>query len=667
MKTLFTSRINFDLIRFHFKRLKALTFVFTVLLFTTFPIPVIIKRLNIYYSPTELFGVNAAVGTLAFITMGLMIIAPFIFFHYLFSSRAVDVYHALPIRRRDLFITYIVTAALAVLIPFALTYFTGYILTFLLFANPFTSLHIFTFMRLVVIFISISALTVFVIMNTGTLSDAIIYTGILSIAPFVAYAAIQFFAGRFITGFASGSGDILPFISPHLAVLAVIVPMGLSVDPSIISSYWFIISIIIYVVSIWLYERRRSERTEEPFTNRVFFSLITSLFTAILLVGLIAFWSTVNTIDASFLSPRVITIPILLAFVVYVLLNIIKNRSTRKFKEVTRNYAIMVVTTLVILSTFYFTNGFGFTERIPDSKDIESIQISESSIAQIPFIGMTSTNKLILNDPESIRQFVVFHEDIVGRIDSKRGLVSDNAYELTDPNADYNNYVSLEFAYVLTNGSRMSRAFLVHNSLLDTLLPIAFTTEVQSQVNPILSGKYYPDYVEFFSPSFSTRYTFTGKLDELVEIYRQEISNYTVDDYTKNGGYLKYILAYGSDDRIFQLNIDERHTRTLQYLETHLIDPIDTEFTFQRFIAPIEDPEFHYYNPISGYVRKTNVWDISSSISESLTLTTADAKKLDTQLKAYAYSENRYDTLLIYSFSDDIAHYFSVQLPIIPN
>ncbi|WZU01771.1 hypothetical protein MGH68_01120 [Erysipelothrix sp. D19-032] len=252
--------------------------------------------------------------------------------------------------------------------------------------------------------------------------------------------------------------------------------------------------LLLIFVSIYLYQIRKSEKTEQPFTNRVFFSLITSLFTKIV-TGWFDRVRAILTNVNHFLSPFVIILPILLCYVIYVLLNIIKNRSTRNIREITRNYGIVVLVTIVTCAFIFVSNGYGFTTRVPHVENVERIKISGSTVAQLPF-GEGSTKDIFITSDEGINDFVAFHQSIVDDFEKDASVLSYRDI-FTEPGQSP--YALLKFSYNLDNGSQMNREFFVRKDKLDPLFSMMHTSETLIQINPLSRPRFNPTAMQIFN------------------------------------------------------------------------------------------------------------------------------------------------------------------------
>nr|WP_252968869.1 hypothetical protein [Erysipelothrix rhusiopathiae] len=97
MKTLINSRINFDYLKFNFKKYKGLLLFYTILLMTSFPIPTLIRWIQ---TPDRYHYENYSTGSVyvpIIITIFLSIVTPMILFNYLSSKKSVDVFHSYPL------------------------------------------------------------------------------------------------------------------------------------------------------------------------------------------------------------------------------------------------------------------------------------------------------------------------------------------------------------------------------------------------------------------------------------------------------------------------------------------------------------------------------------------------------------------------------------------
>ncbi len=571
MKDLCKSRIRSSLLIFQLKRFKVLIAVFTALFMATFPIPLLLRSTDIYSQISE----NTMPATIIFLLLVVVVIAiitPYMYFNYLFSKNSIDTFHSLPIKRRDLYITNLLSSIITVLIPFTIAYVLGIIVGSLRLNLILSSFYLLSYIRMVVIITSIIIITIYIIMNTGTLSDSIIYTGILFVLPFIAFVAIQFFANSYIVGYQFNSVEYLSLISPHYALFEIVTTYSENYRPDVISSVWFLLSVGIAAFSVNLYKTRPSEKTEEPFTNRYFFTFVSSLFTGIFLIFVTSIWSSFSN-SSNLLAINNLIIPVLISCIAYFILNIIKNRSTRGSLQTLRNFSIVTVLTFALCYGYVFTGGLGYIDRIPDKEDINNIVLNVDSFYEVP-ITPQQGGKLVIDDPENIDTFRSLHKSILDayRNDDTSVLLNNNSFL----GYNYNDYSNFEFTYHLNEKSSISRSYMVRKDLIRSLAKIGYSKKQMIKM-PLFNPDYKVDTVTVFNGTLTKKLDFKGQNKELAIHYLKDLQNIQGDTLLSSPSPIVYTIFYNSykiNDRYpaqsySSLAIDERMTETIQYLESN--------------------------------------------------------------------------------------------------
>lgn len=569
MRELCKSRINSKYLVFQIKRFRVLIAIFTVLFSATFPIPLFLRKDVGFYDHTMI----GFLVFLLFVTTIISMIVPFMYFSYLFSKNSVDTYHSLPIRRRDLYITNIVASFFTVLIPFTIAYFSGYLVAFLRFNEVFDTIfgtyELFTFIRLSVLILSIIIATTYVIMNIGTLSDAIIYTGLLFVLPFLAFVAIQFFADSYIVGYTFNSVDILSLISPHFSLFEVTGKVSAVYRSDAIASYWFLVSIVLSAITVTIYNRRPSEKTEEPFTNRYFFTIVTSVFTGIFLVALISLWTSFSYYE-ELLSLRNLTIPVIISGITYFILNIIKNRSTKGSIVTLRNFLIVSGVTFAFCYTVVITDGFGYVYRIPSQRSIEQVELNQGYLSDFPYF-LSSGKPMVIKDSKNIETFMTIHRNVLDAYKEDHSSIAlsrrfNNSY-------NFNDYTTFSFSYTLNGGTKVKRSYTVKKALISDLVAITLSKE-QIQENPFFDPKFSIQNVNFFNGTMTKEYSFKGSYKDLTIHFLKDAQSIDEEDYSTQGNAVRYAIKYRGESNQYwssgYLVIDDRMTETLAYLNDNL-------------------------------------------------------------------------------------------------
>lgn len=657
MKTLFSSRINFKFLKYLFAKNKMFLSIFSILLISLFPIPIIMRIVTrgIAYNDTTLLSFMAFFIPVTMILFGCI---PFLFFNYLFSSRSVDTYHSLPIKRSDLFITLACAAFLFSVIPFTIAYTSGYLVAYFTGLIPMASAHFTLYIRLVIMFSTLTAISVLVIMNTGTISDALIYTGIISLLPFLAFTALNFFSLKYIFGFSSGITEFLILTSPHFATIELLTRFEGSYAPNIIASFWLLITIILTSVSICIYQKRQSEKSGHPFTNQFFFPSIASFFTGILLITFVSIWSSLDYAytTVSIFNIRILLIPLLITLIIYILLSVIKNRSTKNMPRILKQYAIISVTTLFICFLFIQTGGFGYEKKLPNKANIVSVTLSNgNNIAPLSIDGY----QVQFKDKENIDRVYALHSKIVNEYRSDETKVLEfNDYSYTE-------FTEVQISYKMSNGSSMSRTYFLNYKVIEELEDALFSKEVISK-NDFYDAKIQIGNLSIYNASLTQGYTFTGNTTELRTAYLSDTANYTSDDWVRNGTELEYVIQYTVETALQrQIMVDSRMVSTLKYLQENTVENnVDLELSYIYY--PKEKTENRaFYDPFHGfYIGPTRYSSFPITEDSFTQIDLNDAKQYTDRIVAYGYNGDTYDVLNV-SGADSFGNYFDFWLPVV--
>lgn len=483
-------RLKLNLMAYHIKRQKNFLFIFFILTAATFPVPVLIRLLTrhnvVHETVNALPSFYSNLAFLLFVTVILMMIVPFIFFDYLFSKRSVDVFHSLPIKRSDLFNTYALLSYLFVWIPFALSYWIGTLILMVGFKTPPNSYMITTFFQISAILFATQVPTNFVIMNTGTLADGLIYTSLFFIIPFIGFGAFQTFSTRFIFGIGSLSlSKYITFISPVFALVTAPFKMFENITFTGAAAYWLIAATCLQLISRRLYKQFKSENSQKPFTNQWFFPFVASLFVCFLLVFALSLNDYENIKGImNFIAPQALLIPVLVSYVIYVLLDFVRLRSARSIKKTTRNYGIVLVTTIAISMLLYSTQGFGYAWKLPQKKSIQSVSITVSSYTTplLPeFINADSSNyspdtEYRFQSPKGIDVVYSIHEKLVDALHDNFSIFKSNKEPETFDSSE------ITLTYYLERSGKSTRTFTLPPEAYQWLTALYDTPEIQEMM-----------------------------------------------------------------------------------------------------------------------------------------------------------------------------------------
>lgn len=618
--------INIEFLKYNLKKNMLYFLIFGLLLFAVFPLPIIITKINnpqygIGYNmqyPPVISG-NVYVFTTMIVILTLL--TPFILFNYLTSKKSIDVFHALPIKRKELFLTTVLTGTLLIIIPGTINYFLGHGL-FNVFYNVSGPSMFYDFFVIMLFAIVIQSISTFVILNTGTLTDSLIHTGILVFLPFGIFFVIVMFTNEFLFGLGGLSDQILKVMTPLYAIYNTLFE-GASQYQLLI--YWTALYVIFMMIQTNIYMKRKSERSEEPFTNKFYFPIITAVFTGLIFIminaGYSAFRYRSGMSIQSFFAVDSIFLALILTFVGYTILNVFKNRSTKYFLTTLKNYVIIVLVATILSVTTIQTQAFGLVWRVPNASNIESIEIYDHELYNAhPILSHsehTYGSKIVeINDESIIDMFTKVHKSINQKVKRENtflrtgdvsGLITNN-YACT-----FDDVIYLEFTYHLKNGREVAYSLEVPTELLLEFTALLDVPEYHAFTNPILNEeidiKTITIYNDLMDREIASGFQSTGKeiQENLIRVYNQDLESLNADDLVKGKSTLKYMIAYEVDSKFETeivssnaqdnnrfsglLLVDDRFVNTVAY-----IDSLNTNsFENTQFMYRLERED-------SGYV-----------------------------------------------------------------
>lgn len=612
--------INKNLFKFNFKKDKSYLLIYGLLFLAVFPLPVLVTKINMgnaYYD--NISGLSSYIIFAILIAILLVLITPFIQYNYLFSKKSVDVYHAIPVKRSELFVTQFISSLILVLIPFTINYFLGNILIMTLF-NTKVDFMFQNYLSTIFFLLIIQSLSTFIILNTGTLLDSLIHTIIFLIYPFFIFLTLNAFSDRFLFGLNGIPADGLRRLSPLYAIFYV-----LNKDPFPISLiiYWAIIFLGFFLVQKRMYLKRKSEKSEEPFTNDWYFPVSANIFTGFMFVFINVVYNSVNNLNersiSSFFSIDALLISIILTFVGYAFLNLFRYRSTKFLKKTIKDYIVIVLISSLLSTLVIGTQYFNRVWKVPKANEIQSIEFDSNELYWInPILNPRSnhyTNNIV-DDQEFIVTFVKFHNSINNKIRKQKqfyrngnpeGLINQSLSDIQ------NETINFTFTYNLKNGKRLNRNLNIPRSLFVDNFILKSNYKYQSLIHPILSSKYSIQDVKLYNNILSEYVILDSEnIKKLRNEYEKDLNRLDLSELIYNKSHLRYIIKYSYTDKDFTqvldyMFIDERFSNSITFLNSLFIDPITEPNTFYQYPdnnhdsfnnGPIQFESFSFYGEI---------------------------------------------------------------------
>lgn len=621
MRDLLSSRVRWKLLKYTVSKQRNFLIIFTLLLSITFPVPVIVNKLT---NPNSIMNQNIGLSNdylilLSLMTIALLTIVPFLFFNYLTTKKSVDFIHSLPISRKDLWATNTVASFMFVLVPFTVAYWTGQIAVYSLFDVTFQMSHVLYYLRSILFFFALMAPTIFVIMNTGTTSDSIIYTIILFVAPFIIYGAFEIFSSMYVIGFSSfSSSNTLAFMSPAYAYFLSMNEIFTPSDINFFTAFWIFGSIFLYSLIIRLYNSWKSEKSEEPFNNPLFFPFVTYLFIAFLLIFSMSLFSLDTNSRFKFLAFQNLIIPILITYIVFAVLDFIRLRNIRQLKVTSKRYFIILVTTLSLATLAFVTQGFGYAWNLPDRNRITSVSVQvyggDNPLFQdyLPKIKLEST--------KDIDDIYAIHQKIVNEFKRLNGFFPDV------PNMQYssNNY-SFNINYKLVNGRTQSRDFTLSDKDVALFASLFNVKEYLYTTNPILDPVTEITELRLFNDTMDKEYNLSNNdLITLRTLYWEDYNNLKKPSFFTTDETLKYVILYQvPNSDIKQFTVDGSFPKVSAFLSEKSFKS-NTDFKFYVSNDGIDLKYFNY-----GYSKKINNYNFDYNAFQESQLTELKPSQLE--------------------------------------
>lgn len=360
---------------------------------------------------SEIFCTFAAVSVLALMAAVFSgIIAPFKKFRYLYSINDNDVFSALPVSDRQLFLAdflsgltvytgpYIVSAALALIIVCASpgsVLDTSYVNDILVFHQPHdlpASFLAVLSVQLLITMVMLYALTVLLITCCGTLTASLICTAAGNILLFVSPAVTGFMTeSRMINHFVfedTGYYNYL-FISERICpaggfahILLYLRDMIFYEELRTGQADWFIWSVLSVTVftsaAFILFMKRKSEDVSKPFVFPAVFHILSVLLISTVCLVTDIFSSTVFHLDQEPHPLKFILNPLLISGIIYCVIIIIKNKGKTIRKNIRKEILLWFTASVSSVAIFFIcelTNGFGMLFYIPDPSDVAYAEI----------------------------------------------------------------------------------------------------------------------------------------------------------------------------------------------------------------------------------------------------------------------------------------------------
>jgi len=459
------------------KRYKSIWILYTLLSFLLLPFSMVLTYISTgdTYVATEVF--------FHALTIIMSVILPLILFNYINNKQAIDVFHSLPVKRKNLYWGNYLFGLAVLLIPYILFITASVLMRGWLSGDFSLEIDYFVLTAGVITFYSTM---IFIITNCGTVFESITYFGIMHAGyPLLVLAFFEFI--DYITfGYASYA---LTSLQEWLFRLAPVVQI-FDIRPNwdnynfINLSILLLISVVFSILGSVLYNKRKSESAGQSFAFMPLFyigSIIVSLTVAL---GFVLIFEAKGIYSYIF--------GVVFGLICYIILDTIRNRGFKKILSTLKTGISMSAVMVLLFVTCNVTNTFGYETYLPKSDEVRYVTVSWGGSAGA--LGNSAlSSDVIIEDAENIENALEFHKGVIANI---KPLESGDLQNLSDYSAyafdtgefvDYgNDYIRL--TYVLKNGKQVNREYNIPFNLTKPLFEIAKSDAYEEGFAKIVSG-----------------------------------------------------------------------------------------------------------------------------------------------------------------------------------
>lgn len=378
-------------------------------------------------------------------------------FSYLHSKRQTDLVGSLPVSRRTMFFSRLISAVVISGIPLLMVSFIINLLfgwNYVNYAGMFLESNNtpLSFLRTFIILVSCIALFGLLSVCCGKTSEKIIsFVGINLATPFAVYALM-----------------ILPAIMLYGYTVDVNIAVVLALSPALAfiycnSLYWLIFTAVCLILSFFLIKNRKAESAQSHFAYKfplvaikVLVSFSAGIVTGFIMVGMsgathsigyVMFW--IGMIFGSFIA--------------HLIVQLIFNHGAKGFLKGLISYGAMILCFAVFFTALNM-GFFGYESYLPNPDQIKSVSFTGNTPCYIDGVNITahevtdrkiikealSAHKQALNSIDKYKNSPFFSRSRVNRIDADN---YDYSYVLGEDDTNYS------ITYTMNDGSKISREY----------------------------------------------------------------------------------------------------------------------------------------------------------------------------------------------------------------
>ncbi len=375
-------------------------------------------------------------------------------FSYLHSKRQTDLVGSLPVSRRTMFFSRMISAIVISGVPLLtvnliLNLVFGFNYSGMLIDSDTVSLG---FLRTTVILISCIALFGLLSICCGKTSDKIIsFAGINLAAPF-AFWALTIIPSMMLFGYSvEVNPTLIVSLSPAFSFI------------SFNGIYWLIFTAVCIILSFFLIKNRKAESAQSHFAYKlplvaikVLVSFSAGIVTAFVMLA-------VSSASGGMDSVMFWTGMIIGSFIAHLIVQFIFNHGTKGFLKGLIPYGAM----LLCFALFFIVLGtgfFGYESYVPNVDEIKSVNFTGGAPCYIDGVNITARE---VTDKKIIKEAVEAHKQALRNTDNykKQSMLSRSSLSFADEDSEIYSYVlsdedtTYNITYTLNDGRKVTREY----------------------------------------------------------------------------------------------------------------------------------------------------------------------------------------------------------------
>ncbi len=490
------------------RRISGISFLYAILCFISFPVPYISEISNQvkygYFSSlngvARIYTVMSVFFYFIFVIGGAIIISV-VSNGFMHNKRAVDVFHALPVKRHQHLLANFTAAITTLLLTQLICYTTVAVFGKMMIDHPLMPVFI-EFLRVALLTVLIVSITFFCCVCCATTLDSAIFSvGFMAIVPAYTFLLVVL-SQTYSYGFGNAERIILKTFkfSPAVMMYQTFAPEQVTFS-TILTIVYVVATIAILAFACYIYAKRKSEMAQSVATKNLLYKFIIM---ATSVGGGILFGYVYHNIFGAFNTEKETVNSILLpsclfVVVIFLVFNAILSRSV----SINKKFIINAVITVVIAVVFIFGSNAVFKsqeEYVPEAKDVESVNVGYVGIygSILSFddldIEYNDENKSaffynISSNNSNIQSS--YNNEVKLKEENSISLVTEIHKTMVDEkdNLDIQkSYMDITFEYKLKNGKTVSRVYYqsLSSNVAKKLLELEDTNEFKTALYPVL-------------------------------------------------------------------------------------------------------------------------------------------------------------------------------------